>query len=184
MIIGANGSGKTSLLDVFSLLAASSSGKLNDAMGDLGGIGDNLTNLTAANGNKAKLLSFALAMEIPGHHAFEYRLAMAPSGVGYEITNENLVQQKNTPQPFKHIEAHHGDVRYFEQQDLKKRAVRPNWDYNANEVGALAGSEDVSRTGGLSQAFGIFDALSRSRRESACSDSFATTNEGRQVAGA
>ena len=35
VVIGANGSGKTSLLDVFSLLAASASGKLKEKMSEL-----------------------------------------------------------------------------------------------------------------------------------------------------
>src|SRR5205807_9828325 len=43
VVIGANGSGKTSLLDVFSLLAASASGRLKEAISDLSGIDANLT---------------------------------------------------------------------------------------------------------------------------------------------
>ena len=43
VVIGANGSRKTSLLDVFSLLAASAAGKLNDTFSDIGGIESNLT---------------------------------------------------------------------------------------------------------------------------------------------
>ena len=42
VVIGANGSRKTSLLDVFSLLAASAAGKLNDTFSDIGGIESNL----------------------------------------------------------------------------------------------------------------------------------------------
>jgi predicted ATPase len=37
VVIGANGCGKTSLLEVFSLLAASASGRLLGTMSDLGG---------------------------------------------------------------------------------------------------------------------------------------------------
>ncbi len=40
VVIGANGSGKTSLLDVFSLLAASASGRLKTTLSELGGIGE------------------------------------------------------------------------------------------------------------------------------------------------
>jgi len=46
VVIGANGSGKTSLLDVFSLLAASAAGKLNDTFSDIGGIDSNLNMIT------------------------------------------------------------------------------------------------------------------------------------------
>jgi predicted ATPase len=132
--IGANGSGKTSLLDVFSLLAASASGRLKETMSDLSGIDANLTNLLAAKGDKTRLMAFDLAMGVPGHNPIEYRIAMTPKGVGYEISDEALTQQREQrPQPFKHIHAHHGDVQYFEQQDAKKGLVRPNWDYNPSE---------------------------------------------------
>ncbi len=132
VVIGANGSGKTSLLDVFSLLAASASGKLNETASDLGGIAGNLSNLIGATGDKAKFLSFDLAMGVPGHNPIEYRIAMAPQGVAYEISEETLVQRSDKPQPFKHIEAHRGDVRYYEQQQ-KKGLVRPTWDYDPKE---------------------------------------------------
>jgi predicted ATPase len=134
VVIGANGSGKTSLLDVFSLLAASASGKLKEKMSELSGIGANLTNLLAAKSDKARLMAFELAMSIPSYNPIQYHIAMAPQGVGYEITGEHLTQQRDRkPQPFKHIQAQHGDVRYFEQEGAKKGLVRPNWDYNPTE---------------------------------------------------
>src|SRR5208337_3385795 len=57
VVIGANGSGKTSLLDVFSLLAASASGRLKETMSDLSGIEANLTNLLAAKGEKLRFMA-------------------------------------------------------------------------------------------------------------------------------
>lgn len=129
VIIGANGSGKTSLLEVFSLLAASASGKLKETLSDFGGIEANLTNLSAASGGKARFMAFDLAMSIPDQNPIKYRVAMTPQGVGYEISDEELTQQRDKkPQPFKHIQSHHGDVRYFD-----KGLVRPNWEYNPTE---------------------------------------------------
>jgi predicted ATPase len=133
VVIGANGSGKTSLLDVFSLLAASASGRLKETISDLGGLDANLTNLMALRVDRASLRAFNLAMSVPGYNPTEYHLAMAPLGVTYEIDDETLVQRKDKAQPFKHIEAHYGDVRYFEQKGPKKGLVRPNWDYNPTE---------------------------------------------------
>lgn len=134
VIVGANGSGKTSLLDVFSLLAASASGKLKEAISDLSGIDGNLTNLQAAKGNKGRFMAFELAMGVPRYNPLNYRITMAVQGVGYEISDERLIQQRDKkPQPFKHIQCHHGDVRYFEHEGAKTGLVRPNWDYNPTE---------------------------------------------------
>lgn len=134
VLIGANGSGKTSLLDVFSLLAASAAGKLKDAISDLGGIDSNLTNLLAAKDDKARFMAFKLAMKVPGYNPIEYRVATSPQGVGYEIVDETLTQQRDRrPQPFKHIEAHHSDIRYYEPEAGKRGLVRPNWEYNPTE---------------------------------------------------
>jgi predicted ATPase len=88
VVIGANGSGKTSLLDVFSLLAASASGMLKESISDLSGIDANLTNLLAAKGDKARFMAFNLAMSVPQHNPIDYRIALAPQGVGYEISDE------------------------------------------------------------------------------------------------
>ena len=134
VLIGGNGSGKTSLLDVFSLLAASASGRLNETVSDLGGIDANLTNLRAAIGGKSSFIAFQLAMAAPEHNPIEYRIALSPRGVGYEISDESLAQQRGDwPQPFKHIEVHHSDVRYYEQRGTKKGLFPPNWEHNPTE---------------------------------------------------
>ena len=61
VLIGANGVGKTSLLDAFSLLSASASGKLNDTLSQFGGITSLLTR------GRSSDLSLLVDMEVPGH---------------------------------------------------------------------------------------------------------------------
>jgi predicted ATPase len=78
-------------------------------------------------------MAFNLAMSVPHYNPIEYRIALTPQGVRYEISDETLTQQRDKPQPFKHIEAHHGDVRYFAQDGGKKGLVRPNWEYSPTE---------------------------------------------------
>ena len=134
VVIGANGCGKTSLLDVFSLLAASAVGRLKETISDLGGIDSNLTNLLAVNGEKAKFMAFKLVMTVPGYNPIEYRITTSPQGVRYEIANETLAQQQDKmSQPFKHIEVHYGDIRYYGPEGMMKGQVRPNWEYNHTE---------------------------------------------------
>jgi predicted ATPase len=134
VVIGANGCGKTSLLDVFSLLAASAAGRLAESMSELSGVDANLTNLIAAKGDKSRFMAFELAMAVPKLKPLEYRLALAPRGTGYEITDETLEQDQGKPQPFKYIESHHGRVRYFNPQPGKRRLVQLNWDHNDKET--------------------------------------------------
>ena len=135
VVIGANGSGKTSLLDVFTLLAASASGRLKTTLSELGGIGENLTSLIAAKGEKSRFMAFELAMSAPDSQPIKYRIAAAPKGVGYEITDETLTQQLDDSLPFKHFEAHRGSALYHQKRGAKKKhgLFPPNWDYDPTE---------------------------------------------------
>ncbi len=131
VMIGPNGSGKTTALEVFTLLAASASGELGKTISDCGGVENNLTNLIAANASKARFMAFDLAMPVAGHPPIDYHLALSPKGVGYEITDELLTQQRTSnPPPFKHIQSRHGNVRYYVPQ---RGLEPPNWDYNSAE---------------------------------------------------
>jgi predicted ATPase len=58
VLIGANGVGKTSMLDAFSLLSSSASGVLNRALSELGGLSNLLTR------GKTEAISFSISMEI------------------------------------------------------------------------------------------------------------------------
>jgi predicted ATPase len=88
VLIGANGSGKTSVLDVFSLLAASARGNLGEKLAELSGINGVLPP------GRAKRLSFGLSREVPEHEPLQYRLSMSPQGIGYAIDSETLTQMR------------------------------------------------------------------------------------------
>lgn len=127
VLIGANGVGKTSLLDAISLLSASAAGNLNRMLGQLGGLGNNLTI------DHSHELSFQVKMTVPGHNPLEYTLSVAPSGTSYYFPQERLSQARpGYPEPFKHIDSAHGDVRYYEITESK--LLRPTWEHNALET--------------------------------------------------
>lgn len=123
VLIGANGVGKTSILDAVSLLSASASGKLNTGLSGLGGIGSLLTRGVAKN------LAFEISMDVPGHNPLDYSLELQPKGNGYQIAREELSQYHGIPQPFIHITGAGTRIRYHDGQ----RLVAPDWDFDSEE---------------------------------------------------
>ncbi len=82
VLIGANGSGKTSLLDVFSLLSASARGGLADKMNELGGLSS-----VATVGREPK---FSIALDLDDESPIKYGFGVVSSGVGYEVRDEQF----------------------------------------------------------------------------------------------
>ncbi|MGO9096024.1 MAG: AAA family ATPase [Bryobacteraceae bacterium] len=127
VLIGANGVGKTSLLDAFSLLSASASGNLNNSVSQFGGITSLLTR------DRSRELSLLVDMEVPGHRPLEYELHLEQKGTGYSIAREVLSQaSEGYAQPFKHIDSSDGDIRYF--QIGQNKLIRPEWEHNPLET--------------------------------------------------
>jgi predicted ATPase len=125
VLIGANGSGKTSLLEVFSLLAASASGGLSAGLSELGTI------TSVLSLDKVKELSFELVTATEPHaDSLTYRLTLAPSGVAYQITEEKLFQYRG-PDLFLYLDARPGDIGYAGPQG---EWVKPTWEYNPLET--------------------------------------------------
>lgn len=161
VLIGANGSGKTSFLEVLSLLAASGNSQMAAKISDLGGIGDILTR------DKAAALELDLSMPIEGHKPLDYKLRIEPRGQGYWIGREMLTQHRGSPTPFKHIEAENGNVRYFDMST--SRLVRPSWAMDPLET-ALAQvprmfrePEDLRRTIAATTFYASLDVAPKSR---------------------
>jgi len=127
VMIGANGTGKTSVLDVMSLLANSARGKLSSAITELSGLPNVLTY------DRAEELRLGISMEVPYHEPLEYSLRLKPQGVAYWIADETLTQERMTNMPpFKHIDSHGPDIKYFEVG--QNRLMRPNWEHDPLET--------------------------------------------------
>jgi predicted ATPase len=127
VIIGANGTGKTSILDVVSLLADSARGKLSAAITELTGLASVLTL------DRADDLRLGITMEVSNQAPLEYSLRFKPQGVSYGISDETLTQKRmrDLP-PFRHIDSHGPDIKYFEVGQNK--LMRPNWEHNYFET--------------------------------------------------
>jgi len=127
VMIGANGVGKTSLLEIFSLLAASANAQLANKISELGGLTDIITR------DRANSIEISLSMNVPVYGTLDYQLEVAIKGLTYEIVRETLTE--NNPlvsEPFKHIYSLGLDVKYFNFDDEK--LLRPNWDHNPLET--------------------------------------------------
>lgn len=149
VLIGANGSGKTSFLDVWRMMAAAGTGRLGDFLSSQGGLAEIITRETPTN---AKLihghpvlagLSFIanqavrveLAMTVPGYESLQYSLDLEPWGNGYQIAQESLTQPKQAKGIFKHIECIGSSIRYFDYSVKKLiKPIKPTWQYNHNET--------------------------------------------------
>lgn len=123
VMIGANGVGKSSILDSFSLLSASAAGKLNDELSSLGGIGSVLTRGMAAT------LKFEMEMNVQKHNPLLYQLSIEAQANGYQIANEVLSQDRGDNDPLRHITAHGSRIKYHDGKNL----VAPNWDFESGE---------------------------------------------------
>jgi predicted ATPase len=127
VMIGANGTGKTSVLDVLSMLANSAQGRLSDSITDLAGLTSVLTY------DRAEELRLEISMEVQNYQPLEYSLRLRPHGVAYVIDEEILSQRRRVqPPPFLHIDSHGPDVKYFEAD--QKKLVRPNWEHKPLET--------------------------------------------------
>ncbi len=128
VMIGANGAGKTSFLDVLSALAASANGRLYEIFQNKGGLNEILT-----RGN-AQELEISVSMQVAQENPLKYFLAISPRSLSYEIKNETLTQRRHqrSKEPFKYIDSDGLDIKYFSQEDGK--LLRPNWEHNPLET--------------------------------------------------
>lgn len=127
VLIGANGVGKTSVLEVMSLLAASAAGRLDETVRAGGGIGSLMT-----LGRQEPLrMRLDTPQQTDGSSRYELQLESAP--LGFTIASEQLTQQSSVnPLPFHQIESRGSDIRYFESGS--GNVVRPTWEHKPFET--------------------------------------------------
>jgi predicted ATPase len=137
VLIGPNGSGKTSFMDVFRLLAEGTQGRFAAGISQRGGMGSLLRYARQGEDEPASW-SFHLATEVAGNdQPLTYHLEVRRRGAGYEIASEVLspYHAQGYRDPFKWIDNRPGHPRYFD--DTSKHLVAPTWEYNEAEL-ALA----------------------------------------------
>ena len=160
VLIGANGVGKTSLLDAFSLLSATASGNMNGALSDLGGIAHLLTR------GMCDSLSMAVELEDPAFPPLKYEIVLSPTGMGYSISKEILSQHfPDHPGPLKHIDSTGTNICYYNPEANK--SLPPDWEHNPLESSlsqvpkAYRQVEDLRRILATATQYHVLDVDSR-----------------------
>jgi predicted ATPase len=130
VLIGANGVGKSSILDILDLLASSANGDLENTVSRGGGISSLLT-LDGTTDSMDIGISMANERDAP---PLQYQVRLSQTGVGFSIAFEELSQHQDRAslQPFKFIDATPSRVRY--RVPGEKKFVEPNWDFKYLET--------------------------------------------------
>ncbi|HUV95045.1 MAG TPA: AAA family ATPase [Anaerolineae bacterium] len=168
VMIGPNGSGKTSVLDIFQLLRDATQEKLSESLEKQGGLNAVLSK-TPDGPDHLKVDLTIDAESERGQAPMYYRFQLTPRDVGYLIQLEELEwhYDPRAPQPFRYIDAHADDVRYFDL-DLQKGFVRPSWDYDHTELALAqiprmyAGPEALRNMLSRTRFFSFLDVTPRS----------------------
>jgi predicted ATPase len=130
VLIGANGVGKTSVLEVMSLLAASADGRLQETITSAGGLGSLITH------DRKESMQIELTMPVVGSEPIEYELSLQLGGLGYGLPQERLAQRRYEPKAkepyFKFIDSQGSDIRYFDPE--ARKLVRPTWEHKPLET--------------------------------------------------
>ena len=130
VFIGANGVGKTSILEVMSLLAASADGHLQETLSAAGGLPSLMTR------DRKEPMSLALAMPIAREEPIEYRVELQTGGLAYILPLEQLTQRRHDPKGkdpfFKYIDSNGRDIRYYDGG--ARKLVQPTWKHEPLET--------------------------------------------------
>ena len=125
VLVGPNGSGKTSVLEVLSVLSASCRSQLGARLSELGGVADLVTR------DSSGPIELAVHSPVANANPLEYSLRLGIRGQGYAILEESLAQDHGEGARFKHIDAGPGAVRYFDPR--AGAFVRPDWEMDDAE---------------------------------------------------
>lgn len=131
VLIGANSVGKTSLLEAWSLVAASADGRLQQTVSDMGGFGAILSN------GSSDPMVLDLRMPVAGHEPIDYRLELTGESSGFQISKEKLSQYQprggRTPEhPFLFIQSERNHIHYYDPDS--KGLVQPTWEHDDRET--------------------------------------------------
>jgi len=135
VLIGPNGVGKSTFLDVLTLLAEAMNGNLSTGIANRGGVARIRSRFVAPT------ITFCLEStpvawpKNDGSSPLIYEVELGPSERGYRIAKERLVQQRDQPKPFLYIQRSADEVLFSDPTDYQLK--KPTWGLDPTEL-ALA----------------------------------------------
>lgn len=130
VLIGANGVGKTSILDAWTLLARSARGELVQAIADLQGIA------SLSSGGVGDAISMSASMNPGNQQPISYQVVLNGLGTGYTISHEKLVQHRKgaSEPPFVHLEADASGIGFSDPKSDSPRLRKPDWEMKSGQT--------------------------------------------------
>lgn len=128
VLVGANGVGKTSLLDALGLLTLSARGMTDAGLAAFGSLPNMLTR------GRADDLAIETEVLLRDKEVYHYRVLLRPtSGGGYSIAEEKLALSTNSENNTEIlVDSRGGDIRYLDP--VSKVLVQPSWDHDRRET--------------------------------------------------
>jgi len=164
VMIGANGVGKTSVLDAISLLCGSSNGLLAKSISELGGITSILTKGMAASLTYSVRVSPEAMSLVSSEEPISYDLKIVPRGNGYAIEKETLDKTLiGAKRAIRYVLVESGTLKFHNGKAL----ISPSWHVDPNETAlsqAPMAQQIAQEFRGLVSTTSIHHALDVSQR--------------------
>jgi predicted ATPase len=128
VLIGPNGSGKTALLEIFTLLRDAANERLEEALDKRAGI----SHVLFAGGAESLIIRLTAVDE--AQRKLEYSLEIGQRGLGYVIKSETLTREQDSPKSTPKFYIHNvsGRCRYLDPKT--KRLKAPTWKFEETET--------------------------------------------------
>jgi predicted ATPase len=143
VMIGPNGTGKSTVLQAFEILGAAANGTLGRTLSGFGGAASLVSQMkpTERAFRPVGPETFSLGIAAPpplslgGSAPLRYEIEIGTSGPGYQIVREVLSQQqkKGAASPYYFLLAENGQVRYSDPNTRK--LSKPDWEIDPTESG-------------------------------------------------
>jgi predicted ATPase len=130
VLIGPNGVGKSSVLEVMNLLSVSAEGNLGPTISKYGGI----HNIVTQDGKTDSIILEVEQLTSSGHPS-KYHLCLLARGLDFTIFSERLSQTRSHEvEPYQVIDASEGRITYLDTQRKIPRPFFPNWERKSQET--------------------------------------------------